>query len=100
MDFPPFFSSSFEAYQTLTTNRGEDQVLVCHRKCYLLTKDKIYTIDTEPETEQRDIYSMTIVLVNILVASCVQESTEMFSLILVSQGLADFGSKMMSKIID
>lgn len=28
---------------------------MCHRKCYLLTKDKIYdAIDTEPKTEQRN----------------------------------------------
>lgn len=55
MHFPPVLQSSFEAYQRLTTNRDQDQGLVCHRKCYLLTKEKIYdAIDTEPKTEQRN----------------------------------------------
>lgn len=47
---------------------------MCHRKSYLLTKDKIYdTIDTEPETEQRNICNTTGMLVNISVASCIQD---------------------------
>lgn len=76
--FPITSQPSFELYQILTTE-AKTRGLVCHRKHCLATEDKIYdTIDTELMIEQRNIYNMTGMLVNISVASCLQDRTEIF----------------------
>lgn len=75
---PPAPYPSFELYQILTSE-AKTRGLVCHRKSCLPTKDTIYdTTDTEPETEQRNMYNTTRMPVNISEASCIQDRTEMF----------------------
>lgn len=76
--FPPVLQSSFEAYQLLTTNRAQDQGLVCHRKCYLLTKDKIYDAIYVLNLKQN---KETVVLVNISVVQYFKTAQKCFSLI-------------------